>query len=62
MKRRLTLNAERLTDLTEAELRLAGGAGGYDDTWTGQVGCVLSIGRCVTNQFCSLLCIKTEVS
>lgn len=59
MKKSLTLKTERLTSLSEEELRLAAAAGA-DDTWTGQVHCVVSIGRCVTS-LCSYVdcAIKT---
>lgn len=56
MKRHLTLRTERLTDLTDQELRVTGGAGGVDETYTGRVDCILSIRGCFTNMFCSLLC------
>lgn len=59
MKRRLTLSSERLTDLTEAELRLAAGAAADEDSITMQVDCMLSIRHCFTNQFCSVWCFQT---
>ena len=55
MKRRLALRTERLTALTEDELRLAGG-GVADDQMTGRIDCVLSLDRCVTNMFCTVFC------
>lgn len=58
MKRRLTLKSEHLTDLTDAELSLAGGAG--NELFTGNPVCILSIRPpCVTNQFCTVFCIQT---
>ena len=61
MNKRLNLKTERLASLTEQELRLAAG-GAVDETYTGRVDCILSIGgaRCVTS-FCSFLdCIQTS--
>lgn len=60
MTKRLTLKTERLASLTEEELRLAGGGAAADETYTGRIDCVLSIGgaRCVTS-FCTLLCFQT---
>jgi hypothetical protein len=56
--KRLTLKRDRLSALTETELRIVVGADAFDETYTGQVDCVLSIGPrpCVTNQFCTLFC------
>jgi hypothetical protein len=56
--KRLTLKKDYLTDLTEHQLRIVGGGNAFDETYTGQVDCVLSIGPrpCVTNQFCTLFC------
>lgn len=50
MKKSLTLKTERLASLSEEELRLAAG-GAADETYTGRIDCVLSIGgaRCVTS-------------
>lgn len=60
MKKHLTLKTERLASLTEQELRLAA-AGGVDETYTGRVDCVLSIGgaRCVTSLCSYVDCITT---
>jgi hypothetical protein len=55
MKKRLTLKAEQLAELTADELRQAGGAA--PEQFTGRVDCILSAkDPCVTNIFCSLLC------
>lgn len=57
MKRRLALRTERLTELTEDELRLGGGAG---DLFSGNPVCILSIREpCVTNMFCTVFCLDT---
>lgn len=62
MTKRLSLKTERLASLTEEELRLAAGGAAVDETYTGRIDCILSIGgaRCVTS-FCSFLdCIQTS--
>lgn len=55
MTRRLTLRTERLHELTEDELRLAGGAG-FDEQFTGQTGCIVSLNPCLTIASCTRLC------
>ncbi len=61
MKKSLTLKTERLASLSEEELRLAAGAGGVDETYTGRIDCVLSIGgaRCVTSLCSYVDCVTT---
>lgn len=57
MKRRLSLRAERLTQLSEEELRVAGGAG---ESLTYQIDCILTLRWCYTQRLCSVLCFQTE--
>lgn len=54
MKRRLSLSAEHLTELSTDELTLAV-AGGADSSYTGRPGCILSYQPCVTF-LCTALC------
>lgn len=57
MKRRLTLSSERLSTLTEDELRFAAGAA--EESLTYQIECALTIRYCYTNGLCSKLCFHT---
>ena len=55
MKRRLSLKAEHLTELTTEELRLAA-AGGADSSFTGRPDCILSLEPPCVTFLCTALC------